>query len=107
MLPPTCRTWSPTGDINFGIFTEGNLLLATFQPSTWGNQRGARSHREDTQNVFTLSFSGLDACYYCINIIVSLFSNFVPSFSRRLQEKSKVVTCCPEKRNFFSVAKIP
>src|SRR4051812_40217257 len=28
-----------------------------------------------------LSFSGLDACYYCSNIIVSLFLRFVPSFS--------------------------
>ena len=51
---------------------------------------------EATQNVFTFSFSGLDACYYCSNIIVSLFSSFVPSFSLRLQESSKVVTCCPE-----------
>ena len=45
---------------------------------------------------FTFSFSGLDACYYCRNIIVSLFSSFVPSFSLPQQESSKVVTCCPE-----------
>ena len=47
--------------------------------------------------MFLLSvFSGLDVCYYCSNIIVSLFSSFVPSFSLRWQEKSKVLTCCPE-----------
>src|ERR1041385_1074489 len=30
-------------ETNLGIFTEGNLLLSTSQPSTLGNQRGARS----------------------------------------------------------------
>src|ERR1041385_7098404 len=45
---------------------------------------------------FTFSFSVLDVCYYYINIIVSLFSSFVRSFSLRLQESSKVVTCCLE-----------
>jgi hypothetical protein len=27
-------------ETNLGIFAKGNLLLATSQPSTWGNQRG-------------------------------------------------------------------
>ena len=35
-------------------------------------------------------------CYYCSNIIVYLFLSFLPSYSLRLQESSKVVTCCPE-----------
>src|SRR4051812_40754283 len=47
----------------------------------------------ETQNVFSFSFSGLDACYYCSNNIVSLFLRSVPNFSLRLQERSKVVTC--------------
>src|SRR4051812_37159688 len=34
-------------DSNRGIFAKGNLLLATSQPSTWGNQRGARSHQDN------------------------------------------------------------
>src|SRR3954464_2969583 len=32
---------SLNGDINLGIFTEGNLMLTTSQPSTWDSQRGA------------------------------------------------------------------
>src|SRR3954463_13298631 len=36
---------------------------------------------EATQDIFIFSFSGLDACNYCSNIIVYLFSSFVPSFS--------------------------
>src|ERR1043165_9368041 len=40
-LPPSCRSWSPTGSIlNLGIFAKGNLPLRYIQPSTWGNQRG-------------------------------------------------------------------
>src|SRR4051812_48868970 len=30
---------------NLGIFTEGNCCYPTSQPSTWGNQRGARIHQ--------------------------------------------------------------
>src|SRR3954471_5141631 len=35
-------------ETNLGIFTEGNLLLSTSQPSTLGNQGGARSHHAST-----------------------------------------------------------
>src|SRR4051812_35609307 len=44
-MTPTLRIRTPTGTINLGIFTEENLLLATTQPSTWGNLRGVRSHQ--------------------------------------------------------------
>src|ERR1044072_9406114 len=41
-------------------------------------------------------FSGLDVCYYCSNIIVSLLFKLCAKFSLRLQERSKVGACCPE-----------
>src|SRR3954469_7454375 len=41
-------------------------------------------------------FSGLDDCYYCSNIIVSLLFKLCAKFSLRLQERSKVCTCCPK-----------
>ena len=46
---------------------------------------------------FVLSvLSGLDVCYYCSNIIVSLLFKLCAKFSLRLQERSKVGACCPE-----------
>src|SRR3954464_14868686 len=36
-------------ETNLGIFTEGNLLLSTSQPSTLGNQQGARSHQQASE----------------------------------------------------------
>src|ERR1044072_6896365 len=45
---------------------------------------------------FCSVISGLDDCYYCSNIIVSLFFNLCAKFSLRLQERSKVGACCPE-----------
>src|SRR3954466_6935447 len=56
-LPPSCCSWSPTGFDNLGIFTKGNYPLSTSQPSTWGNQRGARSHQLSTSKVRLSSFS--------------------------------------------------
>ena len=32
--------------LNLSIFAKGNLLLCYIKPSTWGNQRGARSHHQ-------------------------------------------------------------
>ena len=40
--------------------------------------------------------SGLDVCYDCSNIIVSLLFKLCAKFSLRLQERSKVGACCPE-----------
>ena len=45
---------------------------------------------------FCSGLSGLDDCYYCSNIIVSLLFKLFAKFSLRLQERSKVVACCPE-----------
>src|SRR3954462_12338531 len=46
---------------------------------------------------FVLSIiSGLDVCYYCSNIIVSLLFKHCAKISLRLQERSKVGACCPE-----------
>ena len=45
---------------------------------------------------FCSVLSGLDDFYYCSNIIVSLLFKFCAKFSLRLQERSKVGTCCPE-----------
>src|ERR1043165_10246280 len=46
---------------------------------------------------FVLSvLSGLYVCYYCSNIIVSLFFKLCAKFSLRLHESSKVGDCCPE-----------
>src|ERR1041384_8136816 len=47
---------------------------------------------------FCSVLSGLDDCYYCINIIVSLFFKLCAKFSLRLHESSKVGACCPENR---------
>src|SRR3954463_4201627 len=42
-LPSTCRSLESYWSIlNLSIFAKGNLLLCYIQPSTWGNQRGAR-----------------------------------------------------------------
>ena len=41
-------------------------------------------------------FSGIDVCYYCNNIIVSLLFKLCAKFSLRLQEMSKIGTCCLE-----------
>ena len=49
-----------------------------------------------TQFVFPSVLSGLDDCYYYSNIIVSLLFKFCAKFSLRLQERSKVGTCCQE-----------
>src|SRR4051812_42308498 len=51
--------------------------------------------REEARNKFRCSFcfssvlSGLDDCYYCNNIIVSLLFKLCAKFSPRLQERSK------------------
>src|SRR4051812_18939896 len=42
-VSPTCRFRSPTGDKPYPLH-RGNLLLSYISPSTWGNQRRARSH---------------------------------------------------------------
>src|SRR3954463_8687843 len=56
--------------------------------------------REAARNEFRFFFcsvlSGLDDCYYCRNIIVSLFFKLCAKFSLRLQESTKVGACCPE-----------
>src|ERR1041385_3698754 len=58
--------------------------------------------REAARNEFRFFFcfcsvlSGLDDCYYCSNIIVSLLFKLCAKFSLRLQERSKVGACCPE-----------
>ena len=58
--------------------------------------------REAAGNEFRFFFlffsvlSGLDDCYYFINIIVSLLFKLCAKFSLRLQERSKVGACCPE-----------
>src|ERR1043165_4420224 len=60
--------------------------------------------REAARNEFRLPIcfssvlSGLDDCYYCSNIIVSLLFKLCAKFSLRLQERSKVGACCPENR---------
>src|ERR1041385_5160336 len=41
--PPTYRCRSPTGEKPYPLH-RGNLLLSCISPSTWGNQRRARSH---------------------------------------------------------------
>src|SRR3954467_13875280 len=44
-LPPTCRSWSPTGRYStLASLLRETCCCATSQPSTWGNQRGARSY---------------------------------------------------------------
>src|SRR4051812_22639175 len=43
LLSPTCRFRSPTGDKPYPLH-RGNLLFSYISPSTWGNQRRARSH---------------------------------------------------------------
>ena len=45
---------------------------------------------------FCSVLSGFDDCYYCSNIIVSLFFKLCAKFSLRLHEISKVGACCPE-----------
>ena len=40
--------------------------------------------------MFTFSFSGLDVCYYCSNIIVSLFFSFVPSLASDCKKVQKL-----------------
>src|SRR3954466_642094 len=58
--------------------------------------------REAARNEFRFFFllysvlSGLDDCYYCSNIIVSLFFKLCAKFSLTLQESTKVGACCPE-----------
>src|SRR4051812_47249892 len=42
---------------------------------------------EATQFVFPSVLSGLDDCYYCSNIIVSLLFKLYAKFSLRLQER--------------------
>src|ERR1041385_7770608 len=80
LLPPTCRTWSPTGDIDLGIFTEGNLLLATSQPSTWSNQRGARSHQDNFwRRCGDSNLQDRGVAHYLLHLLfnlVSLLSSF-------------------------------
>ena len=41
-------------------------------------------------------FSGLDDCYYCRNITISLFFKLCAKFSLWLQERSKFGAWCPE-----------
>src|SRR3954467_12667711 len=45
---------------------------------------------------FSSVLSGLNDCYYCSNIIVSLLFKLCAKFSLRLRERSKVGACCPE-----------
>ena len=58
--------------------------------------------REAARNEFRFSFwfcsvlSGLDDCYYCSNIIVSLLFKLCAKFNLGLQERSKVGACCLE-----------
>ena len=68
-----------------------------YNPSCLAKGIKESAYWEATQNAFTFSFSGLDACYYYSNIIVSFFK-LCAKFSLRLQERSKVVTCCSENR---------
>src|SRR3954470_13784855 len=44
-LPPSCISASPTGSIT--LVSSPREIIATLhlKPSTWGNQRGARSHQ--------------------------------------------------------------
>src|SRR4051812_29399266 len=46
---------------------------------------------------FCSVLSGLDDCYYCSNIIVSLLFKLCAKCSLRLQEIAKVRACCSEK----------
>ena len=62
---------------------------------------------EATQFVFPSVLSGLDDCYYCSNIIVSLLFELCAKFSLWLQERSKVGACCRETDSICLTEKIP
>src|SRR4051812_29530608 len=44
-LTPTCISWSPAGSITLVSSPSEICCYATSQPSTWGNQRGEKSHQ--------------------------------------------------------------
>ena len=54
---------------------------------------------------FCSVLSGLDDCYYCSNIIVSLFFKLCAKFSLRVLESSKVGACCLETDSVFLTRK--
>ena len=54
---------------------------------------------------FSSILSGLDDCYYCSSIILSLLFKLCAKFSLRLQERSKVGACCPETDSVFLTEK--
>ena len=56
---------------------------------------------------FPSVLSGLDDCYYCSNIIVSLLFKLCAKFSLWLQKRSKVGACCPETDFVCLTEKIP
>src|SRR4051812_9176390 len=101
-LSPTCRFRRPTGDKPYPLH-RGNLLLSYISPSTWGNQRRARSHYHhslsskflaplpgtpivkigELHTIFYLCFLVL-LVYLSVFILVSLIEN----------HKKFACTCC-------------
>src|SRR4051812_15528475 len=60
---------------NLGIFTEGNYRYAASQPSTWGNQRGARSHQVISGAVAgDSSIQDRGVAHYLLSFLFSLLS---------------------------------
>ena len=123
-LTPTCISWSPAGSIT--LVSSPSEIAATIhlKPSTWGNQRGARSH----QTKFLAPLSGTqrrykyaspdnnqflaplsDSCIqnrgvarYILSLLFSLVSlpfSFCPCVP--YPKKVCLVPCSPSMPNFF------
>ena len=75
------------------------------QSSCLAQRRKKSACWEATKFVFPSVLSGLDDCYYCSNIIVSLLFKLCAKFSLWLQERSNVGACCPETDSVYLTEK--
>src|SRR3954462_12968895 len=75
-LPPSCISWSPTGRYStLASALRETCCCTTSQPSTWGNQQGARSHQAISGAVVGVSsLQDRGVAHYLLSLLFSLVS---------------------------------
>src|SRR4051812_31282155 len=110
-MTPTYHCQSPTGDKPYPLH-RGNLLLSYISPSTWGNQRRARSHYhlshiKKISGAFTRDSNLQDrgVAHYLLSLLFSLvslpFSFCLCVLYKKTQKIVCLVTCLPPMPKFF------
>src|SRR4051812_41406493 len=75
-LKPTCISVSPTGSITLVSSLREISHYLHLKPSTWGNQRGARSHKLIFGTVFEdSSLQDRGVAHYLLSLLFSLVSS--------------------------------